>query len=222
MKKQYEIYPRKYSVIISATNISQVWDKIVKWRNNLKIKVEFLQNLDPTVNLYQVEHPNLGNNYFLLMLDNVSSIYIRETFSDVLIDLQNGGIIIIKGASITWPSINKIENFNFKHFEDVKIILSMNDWDRNCVSLDENPLFEFSEISIKPHLKSLNILSDDGARFYDSEKLRANLLDSWNNEEEPMYPQEVLPESEYTVTEVNITKHPPIKELKYYHHHHYW
>lgn len=222
MKKQYEIYPRKYSVIIltAPKNIIQVWDKIVIWRNNLKIKVEFLQNFNPTINLY-----HLVENSFLLILDNVSSINVRKTFADVLIDLQNSEIIIIKCASITWPSINKVENFNLKHFEDVKIILSMNDWERNYVLVNKYLSYEFADISIKPHLKSLNILTEDIGSI-NSEKLRANLLDTWNNEIPPIYPSEVLPDSEYTVTEVNSNKRSsesqsgsigmPSKHRKYY------
>ncbi|KAF7679705.1 hypothetical protein TCON_2494 [Astathelohania contejeani] len=220
-EENYYIYPRKYGVFLSITNKIQMWDRITKWRNSLQIKVEFLQKLNPMLKFYEITENNIGkviepDTCFLLILDNVSSIMVRETFANLLINLEKDDVIRMERVSIFWPTKSKIEEFYLEKPENISIIFSMNDWERSELLLSSGkhhpeknpPIFTISYHHMRL-LSSLKILVMDG--IYDSEKIKNNLLNSWINKENPIYPQEVLPEDEYIIVSDNSHHHTTTK-----------
>ena len=93
--KGYKIFPRTY-ILWTRANKIQLLQKLRKWVDDLNETSEYLAEWTPSTQVQKLEIPN---NYYVI-LENVSSKEIRNSFLQLLIHLRKQNIIMPREGRI--------------------------------------------------------------------------------------------------------------------------
>ena len=97
--KGYKIFPRTY-IIWTRANKAQLLQHMKEWVDNLNETSEYLAEWKPSAQVQGLQE--IPNNYYVI-LENVSSKMIRDSFLKMLIDLKKNIILPKEGRLAQTP-----------------------------------------------------------------------------------------------------------------------